>query len=122
MKRPSPLLTLSLTLSLSLTACHRAASTGRVYDSAEHAAEALVSTVTKGTVDDLVAILGPDSRDLIDSADVPDARQSREVFAAAAKERERRQDAHHRERKLALPHSDRPRLERMAVRYRRRQR
>ena len=70
-----------------LAGCHRAASTGRVYDTPEHAAEALVSTVTKGTVDDLVAILGPDSRDLIDSADVPDARQSREVFVAAAKER-----------------------------------
>src|SRR5262249_42955559 len=34
-----------------LTGCHRAAPTGRVYDTPEHAAEALISTVTKGTVD-----------------------------------------------------------------------
>jgi hypothetical protein len=69
------------------TACQRGQSTQRAFDTPQHAAEALVTTVTKGTVDDLVAILGPDSRGLVDSADVPDARQSRDVFAAAARER-----------------------------------
>jgi len=114
MKRPSPVLTrsrsltLTLSLTLSLTACHRAASTGRIYDSPEHAAEALVLTVTKGTVDDLVAILGPDSRDLIDSADVPDARQSREVFAAAAKERWRLEDGANGARTLIIGNENWP--------------
>jgi len=91
-----------------LSACHRAASTGRVYDSPEHAAEALVSTVTRGTVDELVAILGPDSRDLIDSADVADARQSREVFAAAAKERWRLEDGASGAKTLIIGNEDWP--------------
>lgn len=91
-----------------LAGCHRATSTGRVYDSPEHAAEALVSAVTKGTVDDLVAVLGPDSRDLIDSADVPDARQSREVFAAAAKERWRLEDGANGAKALIIGNEDWP--------------
>jgi len=91
-----------------LATCHREAATGRVYDSPEHAAEALVSTVTKGTIDDLIAILGPDSRDLIDSADVPDARQSREVFAAAAKERWRLEDGANGTKTLVIGNEDWP--------------
>lgn len=88
--------------------CHRAAPSGRVYDSPEHAAEALVSTVKDGKVDDLVAILGPDSRDLIESADVPDARQSRDVFAAAAKERWRLEDGASGSKTLVIGNEDWP--------------
>jgi hypothetical protein len=69
-----------------LQGCRRAAE-GRVFDTPQHAAEALIATVTKGTVDDLIAIFGPEGKELVESADAADARQSREVFAAAARER-----------------------------------
>jgi hypothetical protein len=72
--------------------CRRAAPAARVFDTPQHAAEALIATVTKGTVDDLVAIFGPEGKELVESADAADARQSREVFAAAARERWRLED------------------------------
>jgi hypothetical protein len=91
-----------------LAGCHRAAPAGRVYDTPEHAAEALVSTVTRGTVEDLVAVLGPDSRSLIDSADVPDARQTREVFSAAVRERWHLEDGANGSKTLVIGNEDWP--------------
>ena len=70
----------------------RHAPAARVFDTPQHAAEALITTVTKGTVDDLIAIFGPEGKELVESADATDARQSREVFAAAARERWRLED------------------------------
>jgi hypothetical protein len=89
------------------SACHRAPAQ-RAFDTPQHAAEALVSTVTKGTVDDLVAILGPDSHDLVESADVPDARQNRDVFAAAARERWHLEDGANGAKTLVVGNEDWP--------------
>ncbi len=75
-----------------VSACSHAKSAGRTFDTPQHAAEALLATVKAAKVDDLVAILGPDGRDLVDAADAADARASREVFAAAARERWRLED------------------------------
>jgi len=69
-----------------VSACRRAQPIGRVFDTPEHAAEALITTVKSGNVQDLVAIFGPEGQELVESADVPDARQSRDVFTAAAHE------------------------------------
>ena len=101
-------LILTLAALLIATACSPAQPAHRAFDTPEHAAEALVSTVTKGTVEDLVAILGPDSRDLIESADAPDARQSRDVFAAAAHERWHLEDGANGAKTLIVGNEDWP--------------
>jgi len=80
-------LSLAIALTLGLSACHRAQRVGRLFETPEQAAQALVATVKAGNVDDLVAIFGPDSKDLVASAYPVDARNSRDVFTAAAHER-----------------------------------
>jgi hypothetical protein len=88
-------------------ACGRAPA-ARVYDTPQHAAEALIATVKASDVNDLVAILGPDARDLVDSADVADARQSRDVFAAAAHERWHLEDGPDGSKILVIGNEDWP--------------
>ena len=84
---------LALIVAMAVVAgCRHATPAGRMFDTPEHAAEALIATVTKGTVDDLITIFGPEGKELVESADAADARQSREVFAAAAHERWRIED------------------------------
>jgi hypothetical protein len=48
--------------------------------------QALGQAASKGTVDDLRAIFGPDGKDLVDVSDPVRARQNRETFAAAMTE------------------------------------
>jgi len=73
---------------LSVPACARrtAPTDHRTFATPEAAVSTLVQTVKSGTVEQLIAIFGPDSRDLIDSADPGAGRQNREVFTAAAAE------------------------------------
>jgi hypothetical protein len=80
----------------------------RTFDTPEQAAEALITTVKGGTVDDLIAIFGPDSKDLVASADPTDARQSREVFTAAAHERWHLEDAPNGAKTLVVGNEDWP--------------
>lgn len=89
-------------------ACSHPTPAGRTYDTPQHAAEALIATVKGGTVEDLVAILGPDARDLVDSADIADARANREVFTAAARERWHLEDAGNGAKVLVIGNEDWP--------------
>jgi hypothetical protein len=60
--------------------------THRVFQAPEEAVKALTEAVKKSSVEDVVAIFGPDGKTLIDSADPTAARQNREVFATALAE------------------------------------
>ena len=58
----------------------------RTFASAEEAVKALVDTVKKGDASALLAIFGPDGKDLLASSDPATARMNRQVFATAAAE------------------------------------
>jgi hypothetical protein len=58
----------------------------RTFKSPEDAVKALDDAASRSDLAAVVAIFGPDGRDLIDSSDPVTARQSREVFAAAMAE------------------------------------
>ena len=59
----------------------------RTFATPEEAAKALIAAAKSGSVDDLQAIFGPDSKELIDSADPATARMNRQVFTVAAGEK-----------------------------------
>jgi hypothetical protein len=61
-------------------------SQARAFDTPEAAVHALIDTVKTGNTTDLLAIFGPDAKDLILSSDPVTARRNREVFAIAAGE------------------------------------
>jgi len=58
----------------------------RTFSSPEEAVKTLVATVKKGDVDALLAIFGPDGKELLASSDPATARMNRQVFAVAATE------------------------------------
>ena len=70
---------------LIVTACSSAPAgpTHRVFASAEDAARALNEAAAKGSVDDLLAIFGPDSKELFDTSDPSTASRNRAVFTTA---------------------------------------
>ena len=55
----------------------------RVFQSAEDAARALNDAVSRGNIDEVVAIFGPGGRELIDSSDPAAAQHNRSVFSVA---------------------------------------
>ena len=63
------------------------AQTGRQFASPEEAVKALIDTVKAGNLDGLIAIFGPESKELIDSSDPAAARQNRQVFTVAIGEK-----------------------------------
>jgi len=65
----------------------------RTFATAEDAVKALVDTVKKGDVDALLAIFGPEGKELIDSSDPATARMNRDVFTVAAAEQWHLEDA-----------------------------
>ena len=62
------------------------AQAGRTFPSAEEAVKALIAAAKKSDVDALLAIFGPDGKDLLASSDPATARQNRQVFVVAAGE------------------------------------
>jgi hypothetical protein len=64
----------------------------RTFATPEDAAKALLDIVKAGKVDDLIALFGPDSRELVESADPVAARKGREVIKVAAAEQWRLED------------------------------
>lgn len=58
----------------------------RVFQAPEEAVKALNQAVTKGSLEEVVAIFGADGKDLVDSSDPIAARRRREVFAIAMAE------------------------------------
>jgi hypothetical protein len=65
----------------------------RVFATPEDAVKALADTVKSGDLDALVAIFGPEGRELVGSADPATARMNRRVFAVAAREKWHLEDA-----------------------------
>lgn len=64
----------------------------RTFASPEDAAKALLDIVKAGKVDDLIALFGPDSKELVESSDPVTARKNREVIKVAAAEQWRLED------------------------------
>jgi predicted small lipoprotein YifL len=80
-------LALAALLAAAVAACGKAAPPYRTFDTPEHAVQALIEAAKSSSVDGLVAIFGPDSRDLVASADAVAAKRNRDVFVTAVTER-----------------------------------
>jgi hypothetical protein len=78
----------------------------RTFPSPEDAVKTLVEMVKKGDVDALLAIFGPDGKDLLASSDPATARQHRQVFTVAAAERWRLTDAGADQKTLVVGNED----------------
>jgi len=63
-----------------------AAQAGRTFPSAEDAVKSLIAAAKKSDVDAVLAIFGPDGKDLLASSDPETARKNRQVFVVAAAE------------------------------------
>lgn len=83
---------LSIGISMSWHAVAAQSVQHRTFASAEDAVKTLVETVKKGDVDALLAIFGPEGKDLLDTADPAAARMNRKVFVLAAAEQWRLTD------------------------------
>ena len=79
----------AFTAAAMLPACSRqpAPPPYRTFATPEDGVKGLAEAVRKADLDEIRAIFGPDAKDLIDSSDPATARQNREVFAAAFRER-----------------------------------
>ena len=85
-----------------------AAQAAGVFASPEEAVKALIDTVRKGDVDALVAIFGPEGKDLIESSDVATARQNRQVFNIAVREQWRLEDSSSNRKTLVIGNEEWP--------------
>ena len=59
----------------------------RTFSTPEQAVDALVAAVKAGNIEDVIAIFGPEGRELAASSDPATGRMNREVFIAAVRER-----------------------------------
>ena len=80
----------------------------RTFPSPEDAVKTLVDTAKKDDVDALLAIFGPDGKDLLTSSDPATARMNRKVFTVAAAERWRLIDAGAGRKTLVIGNEDWP--------------
>jgi hypothetical protein len=81
---------------LTIPAFQRAAAQAprqRTFASPDEAVTTLIATVKKGDVEVLLSIFGPDGQELLESSDPATARMNRQVFAVAAAEQWRLEDA-----------------------------
>ena len=67
-------------------ACRPAAPAGQTFASPEDAAKELIAVAKRGSLDELMKLLGPEAQPLVESSDPQVARQNRQVFVAAAAE------------------------------------
>jgi hypothetical protein len=81
-----------------------AAAGPRTYPTAEAAAKSLVDTVRGGTLDEVIAIFGPEGKALVASSDEATGRRNREVFTAAAREGWRLVDEGPSTKRLVIGH------------------
>jgi len=82
-----------LALAASSTIVAGQTATYRAFASPEDAVQALFDTVKKGDVDALLAIFGPEGRELVASSDPVTGQMNRRVFAVAAREQWHLEDA-----------------------------
>ena len=76
----------ALAVSLCCKGAARKESGQRTFNTPEEAAQALNDAAKASSIDALIAIFGPDGRELIDTSDAVTARQNRDVFTVAFKE------------------------------------
>ena len=74
-------------LAVTAASCSRATPGPRTYATPEEAVRALSDSVKAGKLEELLAIFGPDSKELVDSSDPATARENRQVFAVAFREK-----------------------------------
>jgi hypothetical protein len=84
------------------------AQTHRTYATPDEAVKALIAAAKAGSLDALVEIFGPDSKDLIASSDPTTARQNRQIFVVAAAERTRFEDDGPNKKTLVIGNEDWP--------------
>jgi DUF2950 family protein len=82
--------------------------TQRTFAAPEDAVKALFDTVKTGNLDALLAIFGPEGRELIASSDPATARMNRQVFAVAAREQWHIEDATPTRKTLVVGNEDWP--------------
>ena len=118
-------LTILLTAATAIASCAPTPPEERRFSTPEEAVAALIDSAKAGNVDGLLALFGPEGRELVSSSDPATARRNREVFEAAAAEQwrladlsSRRQGTDRRQRGLAVPDPTRERRRRVAVRHR----
>ena len=75
-----------LLLAAALTCAAAAPATQRTFASPDEAVRALTDAVKAGNLDEVIAIFGPEGRDLAESSDPAAGRGNREVFVAAIAE------------------------------------
>ena len=92
---------------LSVAACARTPEDRR-YTTAEDAARDLIETVKKGNLDQLLALFGPEGRELVASSDAANGRRNREVFVAAAAQQWRLEDRGADTKELIIGNEDWP--------------
>ena len=92
-RRPSTttvaLMALACATLMTLVSCTRSAPapSGPNFATPEDAVKALVEAVKAGKQEDVVALFGPDGKELADSSDPASARRNRDVFTVAAAEK-----------------------------------
>jgi hypothetical protein len=72
--------------------CRSTGSVQQTFASPEEASKALIEVAKRGTLDDLMKILGPEAQPLVDASDPEVARRNRQVFVVAAREGWRLED------------------------------
>jgi hypothetical protein len=80
----------------------------RTFAAPEDAVKALLDIVKAGKADDLIALFGPESRELVESADPGTARKGREVIKVAAAEQWRLEDEGASRKTLIIGNEDWP--------------
>ena len=80
----------------------------RTFPTPEDAVKALVDTVKAGNLESLLAIFGPEGKELIDSSDPATARQNQRVFVVAAAEKWHLEDAAPNRKTLIIGNEDWP--------------
>ena len=89
-------------------ACRPAPPAQRTFASPEDAAKTLIDVAKRGKLDELMTLLGPDAKPLVDASDPTTARQHREVFVVAAAEGWRLADNGPDNRTLVVGHESWP--------------
>ena len=97
-----------LTLLASSATIAAQTATHRAFATPEDAIKALVDTVKTADLDALLAIFGPEGRELIASSDSAAARMNRQVFAIAVKEQWHLEDATGGRKTLVIGNEDWP--------------
>jgi hypothetical protein len=101
------LATAAVVLAIVLTGC-QGEPAYQTFTTPEDAVRVLNETVKSGDLDRLIALFGPESRDLISSSDAATGRKNREVFIAAVAERWRLEDEDSDRKVLVVGNEDWP--------------